>query len=90
MDFALILGILGATCIVSAFILDMLRVLNRDMYTYVFINLVGSLLLVWYSILITAWPFIILNGLWVVFSVLDVIEILKEHKNFEKTGQKKI
>ena len=69
----LIIGIAGAALILLAFILSETHVWSEDDLTYDAVNLIGAALLIWYSWLIHSWPFAILNGVWALVALRDVI-----------------
>ncbi len=61
----LIIGISGMIFILVAFILDeFFKTWQQNSIRYNLLNLIGSLLLLYYAYAIDSWPFIILNGLW--------------------------
>lgn len=72
-DFTTILGIFGATLILVAFILEQTKVWNSEMLRYDLVNLLGSVILVYYGILIKGYPFVILNTIWALVSLRDLI-----------------
>lgn len=69
----LAIGIAGAAVILLAFILNEVHIWNEDMLVYDTANLIGGALLVWYSWLIQSWPFAILNGVWTLVALRDVL-----------------
>ena len=78
MDTPTIMGALGATLILIAFILNQLNKWKKTDLSYDIVNLVGSVLLIIFSYMINAWPFIILNSVWAVVSLRDVIIDIKK------------
>ena len=78
MDTPTIIGALGATLILIAFILNQLNKWKKTDLSYDIVNLVGSVLLIIFSYMINAWPFIILNSVWAVVSLRDVIIDIKK------------
>jgi hypothetical protein len=69
----LIIGIGGMSLILLAFILNQLRVWTSDNLYYDITNLLGSLLLFYYSYTLESIPFLILNTVWAIFSLKDII-----------------
>ena len=67
-----VLGILGAALVLLGFVGNRLRYWQADSRAYIVINAVGSLILIVYSVLIDSYPFIILNAVWLLFSINDV------------------
>ena len=66
-------GIVGMTLILVAFILNQLKRLSQETLIYDLMNAIGGLLLVLYAFDARAWPFVILNGVWTLYSARDVI-----------------
>lgn len=77
----IIIGTLGALVVLIFFILEQLNVLKNSSLIYDAGNLIGSALLVIYAILLSSIPFAILNGIWALFSLKDVILDLKKISN---------
>lgn len=69
----LILGIIGMICILVGFLLTQLHIWTQDQIRYDIVNFIGSALLVIYALEARAWPFVILNGVWALYSLKDVI-----------------
>ncbi|TSC81252.1 MAG: Uncharacterized protein G01um101419_844 [Parcubacteria group bacterium Gr01-1014_19] len=67
------IGSVGAAIILLAFYLSQTRKLNQDSLWYDALNLFGSGILVAYSILLSSVPFLLLNGVWFLISLRDVI-----------------
>jgi len=78
MDITLIVGILGMLCILTAFILGQLNIWKNDSLSYDLVNLIGSGLLVYYGLLIKGYPFVLLNAVWAIYSLRDVIVDLRK------------
>ncbi len=78
MDFVTIIGSLGACLILIAFIMNQLHKWQEDSLIYDFVNLIGSLLLVIYAIILVSYPFLILNLVWLGLSIRDVVMDLKK------------
>ncbi len=75
-DLFLILGIIGMAIILIAFVLGQMHRLKQDDLLYDAMNAVGSSLLVAYAVNGRAWPFLILNAVWAVYSFKDVVRAL--------------
>lgn len=69
----LLLGILGMTLILLAFLLEQRGVWRNDDLYYDLANCLGSFLLVTYAIAGRSWPFIVLNAVWGLYSLHDVV-----------------
>lgn len=68
-----ILGIIGAGLILIAFTMNEFNKWNSKDFIYDFTNLIGSIFLVIYAINGMVWPFIILNSVWAIVSLKDII-----------------
>ena len=66
-----IIGSTGATLILIAFILEQTHRWKDTSLKYDLVNLVGSVLLIIYAILLRSWPFLILNTVWALVSLRD-------------------
>ncbi len=81
MDFTTILGIVGAIFILVAFILEQKKIWNSEMLKYDLVNFIGSAILVVYGILIKGYPFVVLNLVWALVSLNDVVaDIIRNNK----------
>lgn len=69
-----IIGIIGAGIVLVAFVLNQTNVWKNDNVRYDILNLVGSFLLVLYAVLLESIPFFILNLVWGLVSLMDVIK----------------
>lgn len=72
MDFVTLVGVAGATIVLIAFILGQLNKLPHTDVRYDVLNAVGSALLLWYAYLLSSYPFMILNSVWLLVSLKDV------------------
>lgn len=77
----LAIGIAGAALILFAFILEQMNVWQNDSLVYDAANLVGGALLIVYGIMITAYPFVVLNSVWALVSLRDVVADCLKKKN---------
>lgn len=73
-DFFLVIGFIGALLILIGFILNELHRLTADSRAYDVLNLVGSLLLLIYAIAGQVWPFVLLNSIWALVALRDVVK----------------
>lgn len=69
----IIIGTLGAAVILIGFLLNQRKILHEDDLAYDIINAVGGCLLILYAIDGRAWPFVILNGVWTLYSLIDIV-----------------
>jgi len=78
LNLALIFGFLGMLLILTGFTANQLHRLERDSLLYDSLNLMGSGLLVAYAFSIRGYPFAVLNGVWFLVSLHDLILDLKK------------
>jgi len=72
-----LIGIIGATLILLAFLFEQTNVWKNSDLSYDLMNFIGSAFLVVYGVLIGAYPFVVLNSVWMIFSLRDVFLDLK-------------
>ena len=75
-----IIGIIGATTLLVAFVLNQVHRLKDTDFTYDLMNAIGGILLVIYAIQIDSIPFAVLNAVWGIVSVKDVYTDLRKKK----------
>ncbi|MDO8571144.1 MAG: hypothetical protein Q7R79_00505 [bacterium] len=80
----MIIGLVGAALILLAFVLGQLHVWKDTYLAYDLLNAAGSILLVVYGWMGSAWPFVILNSVWAIVSLRDVAVDLS--RNARKTS----
>ena len=71
------IGIIGAALILISFLLEQTNVWKNSDLSYDLMNFIGSAFLVVYGVLIGAYPFVVLNSVWMIFSLRDVFLDLK-------------
>lgn len=62
----LLIGSSGAGLLLVAFSLQKFGVLSEKSLLYDLLNLAGAGLLTWYAVLLSSWPFIVLEGIWTI------------------------
>ncbi len=73
MDYELMVGIIGTALILIGFILNQIGVWKTSSFSYDLINLFGGAVLIYYALLLSSIPFLVLNTVWVVVSLKDVL-----------------
>ena len=73
MSLVLFIGILGAGLVLLAFILGQLHVWKDTSLIYDLVNFIGAVLLIVYGLMIEGYPFAVLNGVWALVSLRDVV-----------------
>lgn len=89
MSFETLIGFSGIALILLAFILNQAKVWNPDNYYYDLSNFIGSALLGLYSYAIKSIPFLIINIIWVLVSLQDLLSYKhprKYHLQYKKNG----
>lgn len=76
----LLMGILGMMLILIAFLLLQRHHISQDDFSYDALNFFGSVLLVIYGIAGHVWPFVILNGIFGLYSLVDMFSDIKSQK----------
>jgi len=85
-----LIGFSGMFMILFAFIMNQIRKWRDDYLIYDGFNAIGSFLLVAYAIMISSYPFLILNFAWFLVSIRDVfLDIKKSQKGKAHLGHKK-
>jgi hypothetical protein len=77
MDLSSWIGSAGVTLLLLAFVLNLLNKLRSDSVAYLLLNIAGAGLAGVSSFLISFWPFVILEGVWVLASLVPLIKKLK-------------
>lgn len=72
-DLPFLAGIAGMCCILVGFFLVQSHRWSPDRLAYDVLNGVGSALLVWYAWDGSAWPFLVLNAIWMLYSLKDIV-----------------
>jgi hypothetical protein len=84
MDTTTIIGTTGAAIILIAFLMNEVNRWKNSDFIYDFMNFVGSALLIIYALLLSSIPFLILNTVWGLFSLKDVIvKLSSKNKGFK-------
>lgn len=77
MDLSSWIGSAGVTLLLLAFVLNLLNKLNSDSVIYLVLNIAGAGLACISSILISFWPFVVLEGVWALASLVPLIKKIK-------------
>lgn len=76
----LFIGILGMAILLVAFFMNQIQRWTAQSLVYDFTNFLGSGLMVYYSWLIDSIPFLVLNVVWGLVSLKDVVTTLATKK----------
>jgi hypothetical protein len=72
------IGSVGVSILLVAFLLNLLKRIAQDSVSYVSMNLIGALLAGLASWMINYTPFIILEAVWVLVSMVSLVSILRK------------
>jgi hypothetical protein len=69
-----LIGSIGVTILLLAFVLNLLQKLKADSNSYLVMNVVGAGLACVSSIMISFWPFVVLEGVWAIASLVSLFK----------------
>jgi hypothetical protein len=72
-----LIGSLGVTILLIAFVLNLLKKLRTDSAAYLIMNILGALLAGISSYMISFWPFVVLEFVWVMASLFPLFKKIK-------------
>lgn len=78
MNYNDIIGTIGVSLILLAFVLNVFSVISNKSVLFLLLNLFGAGLACYASVLINYTPFIILEGVWAVVSFLGLVNNVRE------------
>lgn len=76
----LMIGLSGMVLVLLAFLMNQTHIWKDTDLIYDGTNFLGGALLVWYAWIIYSWPFLLLNGVWALWSLRDVYLDIKQPK----------
>jgi hypothetical protein len=77
MNFSEIMGSLGVAILLLAFVLNILKIIGRESLTYLLLNFIGGAIACFASYLILYFPFVILEGVWAVVSLISLLKLFR-------------
>ena len=77
MNFSEIMGSLGVTILLLAFVLNMLKIIKTESLSYLLLNFIGAGVACFASWLIPYFPFVILEGVWAVVSLVSLLKFFR-------------
>lgn len=78
MNFNDLIGTIGVGIILIAYFLNMFSIITKDGVFYFILNIIGAAIACFASVLIHYIPFIILEGAWVLVSIVGLIKTIKK------------
>ena len=86
MSFTESLGSYGVSILLIAFVLNLLKIIRTDSLIYGLLNFAGAAIACYASYLIPYFPFVILEGLWTILSLVAVVKtIIRIRKNSDRS-----
>ncbi len=80
MDFTTLIGGAGALILLLAFFLNESHKINQDSLSYDLLNFIGAVLLVSYAFILKSTPFLVLNSIWALVALRDIVIDLKRKR----------
>ena len=74
MSVSSLIGSVGVTILLLAFVLNLTQKLKADSSAYLLMNILGAFLAGVSSYMISFWPFVVLEGVWVIASLFPLIK----------------
>jgi hypothetical protein len=71
------MGSLGVAILLLAFVLNMLKIIRTESLSYLLLNFIGAGIACFASYLIPYFPFVILEGVWAVVSLVSLVKFLR-------------
>ena len=68
------MGSLGVTILLLAFVLNMMKIIRTESLSYPLLNFIGAGIACYASWLIPYFPFVILEGVWAVVSLVSLVK----------------
>ena len=70
------MGSLGVAILLLAFVLNMLKIIKTESLSYLLLNFIGAGIACFASYLIPYFPFVILEGVWALVSLVSLVRYL--------------
>ena len=72
-NLAVIIGVIGMIFLLTAFALNLFKKVTQDSSIYNIFNIIGAGLLAYYAYALNSIPFLILEGIWILFALYKLI-----------------
>jgi len=72
------IGMVGVGITLIAYFLSVFSIIDRDGALFFWMNIVGSGIACFASAMLRFWPFIILEGTWVIISIIGLVKSIKK------------
>lgn len=73
-----IIGAVGVGITLIAYFLSVFSLIQKDGILFYWLNIIGSGIACYASVRIQFWPFIILEGTWVIISIIGLLKSIKK------------
>ena len=77
MIFNELIGTIGVGLILVAYFCNVFKIIPTNGRSFFAMNIIGAALACYASILIDYWPFVVLEGMWTIVSVMGLVRVLK-------------
>jgi hypothetical protein len=74
MNFSELMGSLGVFILLLAFVFNLLKITTTQSLPYLLLNFIGGSIACFASYLIPYFPFVILEGVWAIVSLVSVVK----------------
>ncbi|MBD0833684.1 CBU_0592 family membrane protein [Aestuariibaculum sediminum] len=75
------LGFMGVALILLAYILNVTNTISNSHIAFILLNCIGATMACYASVLLNYWPFIILEGVWALVSLVALLKTLTNTTN---------
>lgn len=72
------IGTIGVSLILIAYFLNIFSLIKKDGVLFYVLNILGGVISSFSSYLIQFWPFVILEGVWAIISVIGLLKSIKK------------
>jgi hypothetical protein len=72
-----LIGTLGVTLILLTYFLNTAKLIPRNEKLYYVLNMIGGALAAYASLLISYWPFVILESVWTLVSIYGLMKTMR-------------
>lgn len=77
-NLTLIIGTLGMSLLLIAFVLNLLKKIMQNSVSYNILNIIGGGLLTYYAYVLNTIPFLVLESIWTIFAIYNLIIISRK------------
>jgi len=80
LNIPVVIGSIGVFLLLVSFFLSLFKILQQDTKIYTTMNIIGAGMSCYASILIGFMPFVVLEGVWAVVALVELIGLLRKKK----------